>query len=51
MIMPLYKKNDPSITNNCRRITLLCTAYKLYAAVLNERIKTGIELKGIIDDT
>lgn len=47
----LYKKGDPIITSNYRGITLLCTAYKLYAAVLNERIRTDMERKGIIDDT
>lgn len=46
MIMPLYKKGDPSTTSNYRGVTFLCTAHNLHAAVLNHRIKTAIELKG-----
>lgn len=47
----LCKERKPKIAGNFRRITLLNTAYKLYAAVLNEKLKTEIESKEILSDT
>lgn len=39
------------MTTNYRGITLLCTAHKLYAAILNERFTADMEKKKILSDT
>jgi len=45
-ITPIHKKGDTSDVTNYREITLLCTAYKIYAAILAERLREEIERKG-----
>lgn len=51
MIVPIYKKGDKDTMINYRGITLLNTAYKLYAMCLEERLKAELEEKGIIPET
>lgn len=51
IISPLYKKGDKDKAENYRGITLLNTAYKLYAMEQNERMKEEIKEKGILPDT
>ncbi|XP_017879159.1 trichohyalin-like, partial [Ceratina calcarata] len=51
VIVPLHKKGDYQKVENYRGITLLNTAYKIYAAVLNERIKKNLEDEQSLDDT
>lgn len=54
MILLLHKKGNQNIVGNFRGITLLNTAYKLYAAILknekcnNEKLKTEVVSKGIL---
>lgn len=40
---PLHKKGDKLICNNYRGITLLCTAYKVFAKILHSRLKPHSE--------
>jgi len=44
------KKEDTSDVRNYRRITLLCSAYKIYAAILAERLREE-ERKGSLPET
>ena len=41
-IIALYKKHNPSKPENYRPISLLNTAYKLYAALLCTRLQIGL---------
>lgn len=50
VISPLHKKGEMTDVRNYRGISLLNTSYKVYAAVLNERLKSDIEGKGILPD-
>lgn len=50
IIAPLHKKGREDIASNYRGITLLNSGYKIYTAVLNERLKRDAEEKGIIPD-
>lgn len=47
----IFKKRDVEDVKNYRGITLLETAYKVYAAILNKRIKEQIEEQRILSDT
>jgi len=39
VITSIHKKGDTSDMRNYRGITLLCAAYKIYAAILAERLR------------
>lgn len=41
----IFKKGDRDNLNNYRGITLTCTAYKIFAGILNERIIKEVEGK------
>lgn len=45
MISPIYKKGEKNDVKNYRGVTLMDTAYKIYANVLNERLKKEAERK------
>ena len=51
VITTVFKKGDESSPKNSRDISLLCTAYKIYASLLNDRLKRDVEEKGILPDT
>jgi len=40
---PIYKKGDKKEAKNYRGITLMDTAYKIYASILNEKMKKMAE--------
>lgn len=50
-IAPIYKKGDKDTISNYKGITLLNTAYKIYAMCLEERLKTELKEKKIIPET
>lgn len=51
MISPIFKKGDREKVNNYRGITILMnTAYKIYAMVLERRLKDELESKKIIPE-
>lgn len=50
IIVPLHKRGDKERAENYRGITLLCTAYKIYAEILRKRLEKEIELKGMLPE-
>jgi len=51
VITPTHNKGDRSDVRNYRGITLLCTAYKIYAVILAERLREQIEGEGSLPET
>jgi len=51
LIAPIYKKGKAGDVRNYRGVTLLCTAYKVYAAILTERLRQEMEEKRILPET
>lgn len=45
LISPIYKKGEKSEVKNYREVTLMDTAYKIYANILNERLRREVEEK------
>ncbi|XP_033314469.1 golgin subfamily A member 6-like protein 1 [Bombus bifarius] len=45
VICPIYKKEDKGAVKSYRGVTLMDTAYKIYAGILDERLKVEIEDK------
>lgn len=45
VIVPLHKKGDVEKTGNYRGISLLCTAYKIYAEIIRQRLEEVERLK------
>lgn len=43
IIVPLYKREDSNIASNYRGISLLCSAYKIYAEILRNRLNEESE--------
>lgn len=46
IIVPIYKREDKDVLGNYKGVTLLNTAYKIFAETLNERIIKEVESKG-----
>lgn len=56
IISPIHKKGNTKVVENYRGITLLCTAYKIYAYkiyanILTEKLRIKIEEKGALQET
>lgn len=45
IISPIYKKGGKSEVRNYRGITLMDTTYKIYAGILNEKLKRAVDNK------
>ncbi|XP_076248106.1 uncharacterized protein LOC143187781 [Calliopsis andreniformis] len=43
IISPIYKKGEKSEVKNYRGVTLMNTAYKIYASLLNEKLRNEVE--------
>lgn len=50
VVVPIYKKGDCEKTENYRGISLLCTAYKIYAEVLRGRLEKEVEEKKMLPE-
>jgi len=46
IILPLYKRGEKEEVTNYRGISLLCSAYKVYAEILRSRMEEEVERKG-----
>lgn len=51
IISPIHKKGEKDKVDNYRGITLLDTAYKIYAMVLEKRLMRDVEEKQILHDS
>lgn len=49
VIVPIFKKGDQEKTENYRDITL-CTAYKIFAEILRERLEMEVDRKMIMPE-
>lgn len=46
--MPIYKRGDRMVPGNYTGISLLCSAYKLYAELVRNKLEKEVEEKGIL---
>lgn len=51
VITPIHKKVNPNKVKNYREVTLLYTAYKLYAGMLTERLRQEAEERDLLPET
>lgn len=50
VVQPIHKKGPKDEVKNYRGVTLMDTSYKLYAALLNERLKKEVEGKQVLSE-
>lgn len=48
--MLIYKKRDQERTENYRGISLLCTAYKVYAEILRDKLEIKVERRKVLSE-
>ncbi|XP_018406521.1 PREDICTED: uncharacterized protein LOC108782692 [Cyphomyrmex costatus] len=45
VVVPIWKRGDKNVTENYRGVTLTSTAYKIYANILNRRVRKELDEK------
>lgn len=50
MIIPVFKAGEKETQKKYRRITLLTTGYKIYATLLENKLRKEVETKNILPD-
>ncbi|XP_039309944.1 golgin subfamily A member 6-like protein 1 [Solenopsis invicta] len=50
IIVPLYKKGDQEKMESYRGILLLCTAYKVYAEIIRNRLEKAVERRSLLSE-
>ncbi|XP_039309072.1 uncharacterized protein LOC120358560 [Solenopsis invicta] len=50
IIVPLYKSGDQEKMENYRDISLLCTAYKVYAEIIRNRLEKEVERRSLLSE-
>lgn len=51
IIIPLYKRRDQEKVGNYRGISLLCSAYKIYAEILRNRLEEELGEKNLVPES
>ncbi|XP_024884072.1 uncharacterized protein LOC112462473, partial [Temnothorax curvispinosus] len=51
IIVPLHKRGDQEVVGNYRGISLLCSAYKIYAEILRNRLELEVERLGLLPES
>ncbi|XP_077277120.1 uncharacterized protein LOC143905535 [Temnothorax americanus] len=51
IIVPLHKRGDENKVGNYRGISLLCSAYKIYAEIIRGRLEESVERKGLLPES
>lgn len=51
VVVPVVKREEGERVENYREVTLLQTAYKIYAAVLAERLREEVEEKDFASES
>lgn len=51
IVVPLYKRGDKESVGNYRGISLLCSAYKIYAEIIRKRLEKEVEEKNMVPES
>jgi len=51
VIVPIYKRGDPNVPSNYRGISLLCSAYKIYAELIRKKLEHQVESLGCLPES
>ncbi|XP_020285268.1 golgin subfamily A member 6-like protein 6 [Pseudomyrmex gracilis] len=51
IVVPIYKRGNQEQAENYRRISLLCTAYKIYAEIIREKLEKEVEEKDLLPES
>jgi len=50
IIIPIHKKGDPNVESNYRGLSLLNTLYKIFTALILDRIQTWVDVNNILNE-
>jgi len=51
IVVPLYKRGDKNVPSNYRGISLLCSAYKVFAEIIRRRLEEKTERRRLLPET